>query len=538
MEPLLKQLRELGKRFNALSGAARFGIFAMGALAVVAAVLWSVSGAGAGYQYAFTNLSAEDSTEAATQLKAAKIPFRLEANGAALAVPANQVHDARLLLAAQGLPRGGGVGFELFDRGDLGVSEFTQRVNLRRALEGELGRTIGRLNAVRSARVHITLPEKGLYRDDDRRAAAAVVANLQPGRILSERELQGIRHLVSSAVGGLNPDAVTVMDGRGSMLAGKDSASAKAISEQRETERALETRVNELLEAAVGVGAVVTKVTASMDTTEVESTSDAYDPDTSVLRSARRTTEASAQNAPAPSGVAGAAANQPLGGAVGGAPVTNSGTSTRDDEVKNFEISKTVTRQVSRTPRLKRLSVAVLLDGVNGSARAPAEIARLAELAKSAVGFDPARGDRFEISSAPFPKTEEKPEPPAPWYKNITQSSYGPIAAGAIGLMLIVLMAGLMRWRADGRAATAQGMALLQPGARVRDLEAAMNRPEAASYLPAAAPLPQLADPNLQVRDRARHVASDDPARAAHVLKAWIDSDYEKREAGAGGRSR
>ena len=124
------------------------------------------------------------------------------------------------MLAAMGLPRGGGVGFEIFDRGDLGVSEFTQRVNLRRAIEGELARTIGRLASVRSARVHITLPEKGLYRDDDHKAVAAVVLNLQPGRTMSDKELQGVRHLVASAVTGLNPDSVTVVDGRGTVLAG------------------------------------------------------------------------------------------------------------------------------------------------------------------------------------------------------------------------------------------------------------------------------------------------------------------------------
>ncbi len=537
MEPLLKQLRELSTKFAALSSLVRFSILGFGALVLLAALLWGVTGAGAGYQYAFTNLSAEDSAEAASQLKAAGIPFRMEAGGAALAVPASQVYDTRLLLASSGLPRGGGVGFEIFDRGDMGVSEFTQRVNLRRALEGELGRTIGKLAAIRSARVHITLSEKGLYRDDDRRAAAAVVANLQPGRQLNERELAGVRHLVASAVAGLDADSVTVVDGRGAVLAGKDSASAKAVSEQRSTEQGLETRVTELLEAAVGSGAVVAKVTALMDAAEVESTADAYDPESSVLRSLRRTTEQTLQDGPTPVGVAGAAANQPLGPATGGAQVTTRGSLSRDDDVKNFEISKTTTHSILRAPRLKRLSVAVLIDGVNGVARPAAEMARLAELAKSAVGFDAARGDHFEISSAPF-RRDDKPVVESPWYAALPSVPYSTILAGAMFVLLLVVATGVGRRLRRSRALSSDSVTLLTPGSRVGDLEAAMGRADAARLLPPPGAMPVLADPNLGVRDRARTVAADDPARAAHVLKAWIDSDYEKREGAQSGRTR
>src|SRR5512147_996624 len=187
METLLKQLRELPRLVAGLPAGLRL-VMLLGALAAIGVGVWSAVSQAEQYQYAFTNLTPEDSTEAAAALKTAGVPFRLEAGGSALAVPASKVYDARLLLAGAGLPRGGGVGFEIFDKGDLGVSEFTQRINLRRATEGELGRTVGRLAAVRSARVHITLPEKGLYRDEDRNATAAVVVNLQPGRVLADRE--------------------------------------------------------------------------------------------------------------------------------------------------------------------------------------------------------------------------------------------------------------------------------------------------------------------------------------------------------------
>src|SRR3954471_10366144 len=199
MEPLLAQLKALPRRLGKAGTIAAAAVVA--GLMIVAAAI-SLGGAAGQYQYAFTNLTTEDSAEAAQALKTAGVAFRLEAGGAALAVPADKVYDARLLLASAGIPRGAGVGFELFDKGDLGVSEFTQKVNLRRATEGDLARTISHLGPVRSARVHLTVGEKGLFRDDDKAATAAVVVNLQPGRTLDEKELAGIRHLVAAAVTG------------------------------------------------------------------------------------------------------------------------------------------------------------------------------------------------------------------------------------------------------------------------------------------------------------------------------------------------
>jgi len=207
MEPLFNQLRELPRRLASLPPSVKFGALAgLAVLAVIIAVS-QLSGSSGAWEYAFTNMTAEDSAEAAAQLKAAKIPFKLDAGGTALSVPASQVYDTRLMLAAAGLPRGGGVGFEIFDRGDLGVSEFTQRVNLQRAIEGELSRTISRLAPVRTARVHITLPEKGLYRDEDHKASAGVALTLQPGRTMTDKEIAGVRHLVASAVTGLSAEA-------------------------------------------------------------------------------------------------------------------------------------------------------------------------------------------------------------------------------------------------------------------------------------------------------------------------------------------
>lgn len=535
MEPLLNQLRELTKKFGALSSALKFGIMGAAALVLLVVVLVQLGGSSGSYEYAFTNLTSEDSSEAAAQLKAAKIPFRLEAGGTALAVPATQVYDARLMLAAIGLPRGGGVGFEIFDRGDLGVSEFTQRVNLRRATEGELGRTIGRLAAVRSARVHITLPEKGLYRDDDRKAVAAVVLNLQPGRTMNDKELAGVRHLVASAVTGLNPDSVTVVDGSGKVLAGDNSEDNKAATQQHDLERTLEQRITDLLEPAVGQGAVVAKVSAAFDTADVETTADAYDPDQTAVRSEHKSNEQTNQEGPGAAGIAGAAANQPGMGVPGGGGSANRGMTQRDDETKNYEITKTVTHTVARGPRLKRLSVAVLLDAPNGKVRGDAEVKRLEDLSKSAVGFDVKRGDQFQISSAVFngkavgDSAEGVRET---WWMSPRTFRLAEILGGFV-LFFLIGMA-LMKMRRGGanlnraQLSAMPQTAMLKPGSRVAELEAAMDRaalpPGSSGSLPALSGV----DPASQLRDRARELASTDPQRAAQILRGWISVDGEE----------
>ena len=221
MEPLLDQLKSLPAKWQSFSRGTRMVLIGtLVALGSVALVSYLASGAVDPYQYAFTNLSPEDGQAAAAVLKTSGIPYRSEAGGSALAVPASKVYDARLILAAQGLPRASGVGFEIFDKGQFGVSEFTQRVNLRRAIEGELARTVGALDEVRGARVHLSLGERGLYRGEDKKATASVVVTLHPGRTLTDSQLSGIRHLVAAAVPGLQPDSVTIVDGHGAVLGG------------------------------------------------------------------------------------------------------------------------------------------------------------------------------------------------------------------------------------------------------------------------------------------------------------------------------
>jgi flagellar M-ring protein FliF len=511
MEPILKSLREATKRYQELGSATRTLVAGVLSLATVIAVVALIFGTGSTYQYAFTNLGPEDATEVAAALKAANISFRSEAGGSAVSVSASQVHEARLMLAAQGLPRGAGVGFELFDRGDFGASEFTQRVNLRRATEGELARTISRLQAVRSARVHMTLPEKGLYRDDDRKASAAVVLNLQAGRTMQDRELAGVRHLVASAVPGLAPEGVTIVDQRGTVLSGDLTASGKLAKEQRDIESGLEQRITDLLEAAVGRSAVVAKVTAALDTTEIETTQDTYDPDTATVRSEHKTTETVNSDGTTGQGVAGAAANQPVAAVPGGGSGASRTQTARDDETKNYEIAKKVTRTISRAPRIVRLSAAVLIDGKDGKPRPEVEVRRLADLAKNAIGFDAQRGDTFEISSTLFNRPDDTQVTMPIWDRTDLWRLARMVLWGVLATMGMLLVFRIYR-----RATSA--ISSIKIGARVGDVQMLLGSSESK--------IPNMGRADtLVMREQAKEISRTDPSRAAHLLRAWVESD-------------
>lgn len=524
MESLLKQLRELPSRFQALPAGLRVALLAGVAIAVAMAVSVGVLARGGEYQYAFTNLSQEDSTEAAGILKTSGIPFRQEANGSALSVPADKVYDARVLLATSGLPRGGGVGFELFDRGDLGVSEFTQHVNLRRAIEGELARTIGNFSGVRSARVTVSLGEKGLYRDEDRKPAASVVVVLQPGRTLGEKELAGIRHLVSSAAPGLSPDSVTVLDGRGAVLSADSAWDSPEASYQRKLEREFEQRIVTLLEPVVGQGAVIAKVTASVDHSTINQNSEVFDPDQVALRSERKVAQNSSNQSTQQAGVAGAQANLPLQPQAAAPSPTNQGNSSNNDEVKNYEITKTTTQTVARLPRLQKLSVAVVVDGVDGKPRADADLARLTELARKAVGYDEARGDQFEMTSQVFGRSPEVADVKAPEKTPIWL--YLAIGAGLLAAIGVAVALGRR-----GKKGLEPEL-VLQPGQTVAALEAKQKEIDGVATEdkpkleePKA---PLLVDPIAELREKARALVREDPERAVVLVRAWLSTDLEK----------
>ncbi|MCP4500121.1 MAG: flagellar M-ring protein FliF [Deltaproteobacteria bacterium] len=529
MEPLLAQLKQIPAQLKSMP--ARTQWIAGGVLAsifLLGGIFVAFTQATPSFQYVFTELGQDDGAEASAILQGANIPFRFEADGKALAVPASKVHDARLLLASQGIPKAAGVGFELFDKTDIGISEFTQKVNLQRAVEGELARTITSLAEVRSARVHVTLAKKGLFRDEDHGANASVVVRLLPGRTLSQRQLTGLRHLVSSAVPGLPLDDVTLVDGHGAVLSGGDDKDSRFALFQSRTEKELEGRVNAVLEPTVGAEAVVTRVTAQVDYTHVEKTERVFDADNPVLRSEHKK-EHLRKNTKSGEGVVGAAGNAPgsnTGGSKGMAE-------NQLDETKNYEISNTFKKEISATPRVARISVAVLIDEDPEKPRSTEEIKRLTELAKHAVGFNGKRGDRLELISSHFHIKNDNELVESEGTAILTARNAS-ISVAAL-LLLLAVGFGLMAWRKKKAAEPKpESMALLSVGGRVNDIAEAIEKAEPTmDEEPTEVQFDELDDelnetPTNALLERARVLASEDPVRAAHLLHAWLETDRAK----------
>ena len=244
-------------------------------------------------QVLFSNLAPDDAGAIVDKLKDSKVPYETSGGGTTILVPSAQVHDLRLELAGQGLPHGGGVGFEIFDRSTLGMSEFVQKLNYRRALQGELARMIAQMPEVERARVHLAMPERRLFATEQDRARASVVLSLRGGQMLAKAQVQGIVHLVSSSVEGLQARDVTVVDGHGQLLsnASNDETAGLTGSQleyQRTVEKDIETRIQSMLERIVGTNKAVVRVSSQLDFRKVETTEERFDPNGQVVRSEQR----------------------------------------------------------------------------------------------------------------------------------------------------------------------------------------------------------------------------------------------------------
>jgi flagellar M-ring protein FliF len=364
----------------------------------------------------FDDLNPEDSARIVRQLESMTIPHELAANKRQVRVPSDQVARLRLALAEQGLPQDGSIGYEIFDRDQtLGASSFIQNINHVRALEGELARTIATISSVRAARVHLVLPRREVFSRQRMEASASIVLKMRGSTRLDRGQVQGVRHLVATAVPNLKPEHVSILDDRGTLLArggdaGEGEMSAMNVEEQRVAfEGRLTRALEQLLEPSLGFGNVRTEVNADMDFDRVVTNQEIFDPEGQVVRSTQSISEAnqnresdtgavsvgqSLPNPPTPDGDAGSQSN-----------------SNRTEEAVNFEISKTIRRHIREGGNIKRLSVAVLVNDrvtanaageVTYAARSAEELANIDKLVKSAVGFDQKRGDAVQIVNMRF----------------------------------------------------------------------------------------------------------------------------------------
>jgi flagellar M-ring protein FliF len=392
---------------------------ALGITAVVAAALFALMFRVGGEEKAllFSDVEMAEAGEIASKLEAAKIPYELRGDGTAIFVPRSKVNSARLMLSEDGLPSRGSIGYEIFDKQDaLGATQFQQNINRLRALEGELARTIASIDGVERARVHLVLPERQLFTQDRQAPSASIVVTVKGGQ-LSQGQVRAVRNLVASAVPGLSVNRVTIADASGRLLAAAEddggAAAADAMDERKAAvEERLRKEVQEIVESVVGPGAARVQIAADIDFNRVTSTSQTYDPEGRVVRETNSTEETSSSNSNAGGGGATAARNLPDGaGADSGA---SSGDKTeRTEEQVRYEISSTTKTEIVEGGRIKRLSVAVAVDGVTAppgedgkpgawTARDPQELERITALVKSAVGFDEARGDKVEVVNLKF----------------------------------------------------------------------------------------------------------------------------------------
>lgn len=408
--------------FKSLPASGKLSFFFVIIGVVVAGVLLRTEVQTSGYQYLYTNLSMSDVNEIANKLENMNVKARVQ--GDAILVPGARVLELRNALASEGLPRGGGTGFEIFDQQNFGATEFEQRVNYIRAVQGELARTISAVDGVEKARVHIVLPEKKLFQEDMVPPKASVAITLMKGRRLSQSQINGIVHMVGTAVEGLTQDNINVIDQNGVVLfqaVGSDgtSLSVKHLNMRKEYETSLAQRLTRMLENVVGSGGVSVSVSANLDFSQVEKTIESYDPESRVAIQESIVTDSSKGSSGAAGGAPGAAANLP--GGDGGGSSGTSEESKRSESSTTFTLARTTQKVLEPTGEVQKLSVAVLVDGTYTISEPEAEgegptrtyqprsqedIQKLEEIVRRAIGFDESRGDSVKVENLQFQRID------------------------------------------------------------------------------------------------------------------------------------
>lgn len=425
MERLNQVRDQVRATFESMSWGQRGGI-AIAVLATVGAMVWIMASATAvPMRTLFADLEPDQMARVVQELDARGVRYDLRGERTVL-VPEDQLYNARIHLAGQGVPSSGGAGFELFDETEFGMTAFTQRVNYQRAMENELARTIRALDSVRLARVHLVLPEDTLFEEDQQDPSASVVLTLDRGIAPNDAEIHSIRYLVSSAVEGLSADAVTIIDSMGRTLARPSEdeglgGSVEALQAAREVEKDIEERIVEILEPVVGNRRVRASVRVELDTSTRSETVEEYDPDTVAVRTEQRSQQTSTRSEQLGGGAAGAIANLPGGGAAAGGGGEEATSQT--EEQLAYEINSVIRQRVQNGFTVERLTAAVLIDAagpapaalagdeaapvadaaaVGAPAWTPEQLAQLTQLVENVVGFDEQRGDRVMVMQEAF----------------------------------------------------------------------------------------------------------------------------------------
>ena len=394
---------------------------ALAGVVLISTVLFGLliyQGKTADYQLLYANLTENDAGPVVEWLKAENIPYQLKNNGRNIWIPASILHETRLNLAANGLPAGSGVGFEVFDKQSFALTDYVQKVNFTRALQGELSRTIASLDPVDTARVHLALPEKRLFKDQQKPATASVIVSLSKGKTLDEKQVQGIIHLVAGSISGLIPENISVIDSNGVVLdSGRQEdqdelLSVDMLAYQQEVEHRLEMRAQDLLDKTMGKDKAMVRVSATLDFAKVEKTEEFFDGDEPVIRSEQVNQEQSGM--PAAGGIPGVQSN------LQGTTLQQSGenSSSKTSRTTNYEISKTISRIINPVGTIQQLSVSILVadriipateeNPETTAPRSAEELQALEAMVSVALGLVPDRGDQINVLSMPFTEAPEE----------------------------------------------------------------------------------------------------------------------------------
>lgn len=519
--------------FSRLSRPQWLMILVAAGLVLVAIVLLVMRGGGPDLVPLYINMSMDDAASVVAKLKEMGVKYSLVDGGRTVMVPSKDLYDLRLQLASEGLPAGSGVGFEIFDKTNFGATEFSQRVNYLRALQGELTRTIMQMAEVDQARVHLVIPEQELYLQKEKLATASVMLKLKPNASLSKKQVQGIRHLVASAVEGMKPENVTVLDIFGNVLSQPaDSPDALAgaltlsqLEAKRAFEKELESSIAGMLERVLGPGKSSVRVSADIDFNQEETSSEIYEPGANgqgVVRNRKTLDESFSSTEGQGTGVVpGVSSNVPAGlagaptyqGTVGG----GSSQQTRREETINYEITRRIEKRVKAPARIARLSVAAIVDGN----LTPAQLNSVTQAVSAAAGIDPARGDTVVVEAMPFDRSfldAERQAMAAEAAKAAASKGFDlmQILPYMVAGFVLLLLATILLVRARRRRLAAAGMAP-QAAAIEEELEA----PLPAEAVPEKAQEPEFAFEE-GIEGKIEQLVMSKPDVAARVIETFL----------------
>lgn len=473
----------------------------------------------------YTNLSPQDGAAIVKELEAEKIPYGLSGGGSVIEVPRGIIYQTRLKLAGKGVPVGGGVGFEIFEKAPFGVSEFTQQVNYLRAMQGELARTINAIAAVQSSRVHLALPSRTNFLGPEEKPSASVVVDLRPGYHLTPDQVQGIVNLVASSVPKLSAERVTVIDSSGRPL--KEIAPANPASEtdrlnqlRLRHEQDLERRIETLLDPILGPGKVVVRANVQVNLQETFMTKEQFDPENKVVRSARQAVDDSGGGG----GTPGVQSNVPGGDATKAKETS----SKRSSEMVMYEVGRTTSRISEPRGQIQRLSVAVLVDGKYEKdkyiGRTEQEMEVIKGMVRKAVGFNADRGDEIEVANVPF-KIQPAPAQQAPvavpdWRDWLTS----PVGIGAgVGALLLVGAVIFMLTRGKSKKPVEAPRAAAEAKAPEPKVDVREEIPQAIEKITLST------DPRTE---QLAQIARDYHDATVRIIRTWLQEDPSRARSG------